>query len=335
MLLLALTHLDGKVASIHPIFHVVITSPNRTHVPFLQLSPAQLVQLRADCRFGLEDHHQIPQMVCLEWIHNVLIRERVESGDSKCLWNIPRHEEFVSNVAAVGIGQYSHEFLKPLLSLANNFLEKADTASFTQQTEPHSLQLRAVIRSLRHILTKVPLTRARAFLCLRLLQRSLLELDALTEIQELLPYFNSVLPLPDTPIPISRAVVGGWTSDILIAETMQKLSIPVWVIRGAEQLEKFVVKALQPFPQSAAFVNIAPAPIPFPNVFDGRQADPSKYRAILDFTRSNSILLSIVAPSSISTTSSERQVPAIPLPSTSLAPATGVQRQIKKSHQSN
>lgn len=95
----------------------VITSPNMSHVPAVQLG-TQHVYARRDGRFGFNDFTLVPQIFCGEYAHHCCAPEptaggRPGSSDRRILWVTPTRKDFapVKGSVFAGLGNLRPELV--------------------------------------------------------------------------------------------------------------------------------------------------------------------------------------------------------------------------------
>ncbi|KAK0430979.1 hypothetical protein EV421DRAFT_1912340 [Armillaria borealis] len=135
-------------------------------------------------------------------------------------------------------------------------------------------------------LKNLPMTFPRLCLCVAETQRLILEVEALWT------FYSSVRPkftgIPSSSMPTADVdLVGCFTTDIGVAQQLQHVGVPVWVLRPLEDLAHTRIDKVGVVTEVNGHVHLGTCPLHLPSVYVGSGADEAKYSAFDQFTKSH------------------------------------------------
>ncbi|KAF9031289.1 hypothetical protein BJ165DRAFT_1535440 [Panaeolus papilionaceus] len=144
----SITALDGRVAAYlqHHGKHYVITTPNQDFIPLPPIG-FRHVRLRANLRYGLEDHCQWPQFLAPKYAHLPTIPRRPISDENPLaiLWWDPSMRDFVPSLTGIvtGLGSLAPAKLNLLRAMQDSILS-AVSAYSTSTPKPSEFSIESV-----------------------------------------------------------------------------------------------------------------------------------------------------------------------------------------------
>ncbi|PPQ83675.1 hypothetical protein CVT24_001194 [Panaeolus cyanescens] len=229
-----LTGVDGLVAVhlAHQGRHYVISSPNQKHIPLPPIGRRQ-VGLKANFRYGLEDHSQWPQFVVPKYKHLVTIpRKTTDSTDPlHIIWWDPRPADFIPSSTGIvsGLGTISQLRLQQLETVMG-ILSQSVTEFTTSTPTPSDdvlesfsklqKQMEYAMRSLQNHKRSFSET---AFNVTEF-QRRFLELHGFFSFMK---FFRN---RSGGALASADNVMGGFTNEAEMAQAMFDARVPVWYV---------------------------------------------------------------------------------------------------------
>ena len=336
------TSLDARVGGVSRSYPFVITSANAEYIPAPFLGNTQSVYLRADYRYGPEDHIQWPQTFIPEYGHHLCIERRNDEGPLAGLWSTPSKEfDFqIDHAVAHGIGLLSSRFFAEVQTAVQEacdehagFNAPADSVLFNRY--------RAVLAYFETSLQHTPLPYLRTLLILRLYQRTALELRAYQcYMKDVWPILADKVSLPTRPIPAKTQWMGAFTSHSGVAHKLFMSGCPVWLIREAKHARSFrclkVLPLQEPGEHGIILHEHERRHGRFPPIFDGSPSSRDKYHRMHMWTSNHAVTFEDPYVRSLSL--APRPTGPLPLPSTSSRPvqlgSSSSQRKGKKGSES-
>ncbi|KAK0482013.1 hypothetical protein EDD18DRAFT_1362808 [Armillaria luteobubalina] len=245
------------------------------------------VYMRANYRYGIDDHVQWPQAYIEQYPHFACIhRVAPEEGKALCpLFHGLTHYNFMEcdDTAIVkGVGHLRHLTFLRLQSACQGVIDSVGSISGSS-TMLGGLQSHvSIIELLLGCLHALPTS----FTCVCL---TVAETQCVAhELHTFVEYMTIYKPLMEAPesdapsMPVDDTLVGAFSNDATIIQRFFKAGIPVWRIVAMKDLPGVHIDKLSDFTMPP-FVD-EPCPLRLPSVFVGSSSDPQKYRKIQDFT---------------------------------------------------
>ncbi|KAJ7692262.1 hypothetical protein B0H17DRAFT_1200597 [Mycena rosella] len=207
----------GAMITIEGTEYLVTT--NADYIPALPTTASHDIYLRKDLCYGPDDHTVWPQQYSERYCHLAVIRTpQGLADDCKVYFFEPRSQDFVKQqgpTLTAALGRLHSARLSQFATAVDDLL---DSYKFYIKEHPGNLPppLNPLVNSMSAALKRleiVPATQEQAFLAVRNLQRTLLELDAL------LTYMMKC--------------VGAYTGNAAIAQSLSKAGLPYWYIHPA------------------------------------------------------------------------------------------------------
>ncbi|KAJ7488482.1 hypothetical protein B0H11DRAFT_2230015 [Mycena galericulata] len=235
---------DGNVAAVVEMNGVdYLITTHADYVPELPLTAEHDVFLRTDLRYGTDDFTLWPQQFSIRFCHLAAIRTQAAAErDTEIMWWDPTPADFEttqeSRSMTQALGKLADARLDSLSKAVHSILldYKAYIADTTQNKIPPPLN--PLVRSLRAVLERlhaVPSTFEEAYLAVRNMQRTFLEVDAIME------YMRVYKPRIEDPLGVGMRpgrLMGVYTGDLGVAQQMHLAGIPYWLVRRASLFHK-------------------------------------------------------------------------------------------------
>ena len=264
-----------------------VTTPNQDTIPTPPLRDCN-VHLRADLRYGLDDHTLWPQAFVPEYPHLAAIPRKPEDPHHplSIMWWNPTISDFVpcSNSLIEGLGQLAPSRFKALDDCRRDV--DARVRAYVKVTEKPDNLVQNLLQVTRHSGVRI---------CS--LQTTFLEmLFGVTEFQR---YFLELLGLIDfleiyqprmegrAPCVTSAAdCLGAFTNNPQVAQQLFDAGLPVYLFRPFEHWsasDHVTVNVVKPLaPSDIIFTDSDP---PFPVIFQGPPMDHKKHASIHKYSR--------------------------------------------------
>ncbi|PPR00730.1 hypothetical protein CVT24_000954 [Panaeolus cyanescens] len=283
-----LTGLDGRVAThlCHQGTHYVISSPNQDYVPLPPIGRREL-RLRANLRYGLEDHCQWPQFVVPKFKHLVTLPRKPTNAASPLhiIWWDPNPSDFVSTTSGVatGLGTLASGKLQLLSAAMTTLLESVSQFTNTSPTPSDNAmesfcilqnQLKFAMNTLK--CSKQSFTQT--VFSVTEFQRCFLHLHGFLSFMKTYRLrFDGAFPTPRD----ADNVMGGFTNNPATAQVLFQAGIPVWYIEvwDGTPLSRNILKVVDITMPNLSIVMGDHAP-PFATIFMGDMLSEGRYAAI-------------------------------------------------------
>ncbi|PPQ76783.1 hypothetical protein CVT24_011339 [Panaeolus cyanescens] len=321
-----LTGIDGLVAVhlAHQGRHYVISSPNQKHVPLPPIGRRK-VGLKANFRYGLEDHCQWPQFVVPKYKHLPTIpRKTTDPTDPlHIIWWDPRPADFIPSSTGIisGLGTISQSRLQQL-ETAMGILSKSVTEFTTSTPTPSDKALESFSELQKQM--------EYAMRSLQNLKRSFRETSFnVTEFQRRFLDLHGFLSFMKTfrhrsggALATSYSadnVMGGFTHNAEMAQAMFNARVPVWYVEewdGSPFLRN--VLAVVDITMPNLSIVMSDHDPPFLHVFEGEMTSEERYGFIYTYAAervisgdpfSSGISSSPTNSSAVTSSSSRRRQP--------------------------
>ncbi|KAI0359020.1 hypothetical protein OH77DRAFT_1518275 [Trametes cingulata] len=223
----------------------VITSPNMKFVPAPPVGVVDVI-LRADYRYGIVDPTQWPQIYSPGHEYLCAIPRYVAPPHRLSpLWWTPHEQtdfEHIEGCTLKCLGLLRQDSIRSLCELLDEMsaLVADVRAKSRQHVDERLIRLETVMRHSRERLQTFPCTFRDAAMQVREAQRYWLMCRAF------LDYYGTHMRPRDQHRPVNTALMGAFTTDPGVVQTLYEAGIPVWWIRqDASILEDIVVVAIE------------------------------------------------------------------------------------------
>ncbi|KAF9006885.1 hypothetical protein BDZ89DRAFT_1048581 [Hymenopellis radicata] len=282
-----ITALDGRYGAILPHAPAIITTPNASWLPLPPRAATQIVQRRADFRYGPEDPILFPQMAVYEAPHlPCILRYRPPSdlgSELDSLWVDPMPViDWVEDLTfRRGFGRASTIFSSRLVSgfayLRSCFETGSLNAGIMAIYNTEAAKLSLISANLRFLHQPF----GRFSLLLRDYQRTALELLAIYAYHTIVePARRGVTSLLTEKPDLHDDFMGCITYDLALVNLYMRVGVPVWLIRPTEDLGSVRVDELRTLmdPRYSTVTAICPQ---FPDVlWEGDASSNEKYACL-------------------------------------------------------
>ncbi|SJL14437.1 uncharacterized protein ARMOST_17894 [Armillaria ostoyae] len=275
--------------------HIYVTSPNCPLLFDPPLGVNREMWMRNDFRYGQDDPMSWPQPYCASRPHLSCLRlcEKNPSDPDVPLFRLPVRGDFVeldTSSLVRGPGFWARERrmvfdqrCRLILERCQNFArDDAACVGGANRAE----ELRGLATMFLERLKNLPMTLPRLCLCVAETQRLVLEVEALwTFYTTVRPTFTGI-PSSSTP-KADVDLVGCFTTDIGVAQQLQRVGVPVWVLRPLEDLVHTRIDKVGVVTKVDGRVHLGTCPLRLPSVYVGSGADEAKYISFDQFTKSH------------------------------------------------
>ncbi len=275
--------------------HIYITSPNCLLLFEPPLGVNREMWMRNNFRYGQDDPLSWPQPYCASHPHLSCLRlcERTKSDPDVPLFQLPVRGDFLqldTSSLVRGPGFWAMERRIGFAQRCTVLLERCqtfvrgDAACVAAANRAEELKGWATMFLER--LRNLPMMFARLCLCIAETQRLVLEVEALwTFYSTVRGKFTEV---PSSSMPkVNVDLVGCFTTDIGVAQQLQRAGVPVWVLRPLEELAHTRIDKVGVLTTVDGRVHLGTCPLRLPSVYVGSGADEAKYIAFDQFTKSH------------------------------------------------
>ncbi|KAJ8074360.1 hypothetical protein PM082_009976 [Marasmius tenuissimus] len=285
--------LDGRVGNVWP-NDVLVTSPN---MDLLYKPPTGLcrVRLRRDNHFGPDDPLYHPQPFDRQHAHLAVLRVKGSVLDDPLLetaWLIPKASNFVECPACGGLGRLDLRIRNQFTSLCLNVIAKfpSDAHTTDRLVGEGTIHLQRLLDQL-----DAPASQKDTFLRFSCAQRQVLELLARFE---WVTVYRSKYMGKDRgcPLSVNMNVMGAFTEDYDVLDSLYHAGIPVWYIRPISASPEVRIDAVVDFIHDTNSFSLAlrfgdvldtsDATPPYRIVYSHLAGKPERYLAMGNFIRS-------------------------------------------------
>ncbi|KAK0472863.1 hypothetical protein IW261DRAFT_1570459 [Armillaria novae-zelandiae] len=277
---------DGRYGTILDGQDSIIVTPNSSFMPCPPIGAQREVYMRANYRYGTDDHLQWPQAYIDQYPHFACIH-RVALERNRALHPLFHgltHYDFVEcdDTAIVrGVGHLRPSTFLRLQSACQAVINSVGGVNGSN-TMLSGLQSHvSLIELLLGCLHALPMSFARVCLTVAETQHVTCELHVFIEYMTI---YKPLMEAPESDAPSMPVddMLGVFSNDATIVQWFFKVGIPVWRMVAMKDLPGIHIDNLSKF-MTPPFVE-EPCPLRLPMVFVGLSRDPQKYRRIQDFT---------------------------------------------------
>lgn len=272
---LAITHLDGLVGGVTSDGEHIITSPNCSRIFSPLLEGDRSLFLRTNLRYGDDDPIQWPQAYLQQYRHFACIsRGPYPHPDAmNVMWWTPDRGNFVpDNEVLYGVGKLERYYFLQLQRLSVSLLQRVETPSFRGKAVP--CELSKILSNLLHRLEYLSSSFFAMHRGVRDLQRTFLELKGYLDFEE---HYRLETGTPPTALHL----MGAFTWDPLVCQSLFRAGVPVWFIRPYTALHSIRVRKLVSITQAQGLLPLGPCIRPIcPSIYRGPGDRVEKYVAL-------------------------------------------------------
>lgn len=268
---LALWHNDSQA----------ITSPNCEHIPRPFIFGEEILQARADGRYGFVDIYQWPQSLDNLYPYSMVIPVRDAFTSSHPLswaWYTPSYDHFKITDQRQGFGLLDNDKLKALglmvVATQTRYKEFVRSKGAANMTGSQALNLLQTLRTCWAQLDRSPRGWRDTVAALAEFQRAVLECQAYFDYFEFIDPRISVPPYP--PVEVNTRWMGCFATTAITAQKIFQAGVPCWYIRPRSTItSKTIVKSVVPLTEPHGIVTamftdpIKGFAIPYPVRFRG------------------------------------------------------------------
>ncbi|KAK0218427.1 hypothetical protein EDD85DRAFT_961443 [Armillaria nabsnona] len=243
---------DGKYGTILDGQDSFIVTPNSSIMPRLPIGAQREVYMRANYRYGIDDHLQWPQEYIEQFPHFACIHRVAPEGAKalRPLFHGLTDYDFVEcdDTAIIkGVGRLHHSMFLRLQSACKAIIDSVGSVSGSNTVLNGLRSHISIIELLLGRLHTLPTSFTRVGLTIAETQRVARELHAFVE------YMMIYKPLMEAPesdapsMPVDDTLVGMFSNDTTVIQHFFKAGIPVWRIVAMKDLRGVRVDRLSDF----------------------------------------------------------------------------------------
>ncbi|TFK60990.1 hypothetical protein BDN72DRAFT_778742, partial [Pluteus cervinus] len=275
----------GRVGAVIRQGRSFITSPNTSYIREPPLGGDRSVFLRSDFRYGDDDPLQWPQPLARPLLFLSTIPEISDDNHPLAIMSYDLSQsDFAEdqNGLLSGIGKIKNiqharlsALSSDLLARVQNFMQSVPPAATAGLIEEYSDLLRRYLYRLEHVTTDFSNTQ----FTFRGLQRVYLYLYALLDWEEV--FCPRLLSNKEGAGVAVSQVVGAFTTDPELGDSLYRMGIPVWLIRPYKDLVNAHVHDLTSLKPPSTELILTPSRYKAFSIFKGQNDGPLIYGAIM------------------------------------------------------